>query len=157
MAKNIFDQWDSSFDVEGLQKDIAEAAQNTKEYEDVPHGKYEIAVEKMELKGTKKDNKPMVSIWMKIVSDGKYKGQLLFMNQVITRGFQIHIVNEFLRSLTEELEDAPVIEFKSFAQYAELLMDIHEAIADNFEYGVDYGENKGFDTFKITDIFPLDD
>ena len=158
MAKNIFDQWDSSFDAEGLQKEIAEAAQNSKDFEDVPHGKYEVSVEKMELRGTKKENKPMVSIWFKIVSDGKCKGQMIFMNQVITEGFQIHIVNEFLRSLTEELDDEFDISFHGYAKYAELLMDIHEAIADSFEYGLDYEQNKkGFDTFKITDIFPLDD
>ena len=40
----------------------------------------------------------MVTCWMKIV-EGEYKGSLIFMNQVVTQGFQIHIVNEFVRSL----------------------------------------------------------
>ena len=155
--KNIFAQWDNAVDVEGLQKDIDEASKNgTGSYKEVPHGKYEVSIEKMELKATKEKNNPMVSIWMKIC-DGEYKGSLIFMNQVITQGFQIHIVNEFLRSLTKDCA-VPDIEFKSYAQYAELLMDIHELIAESFEYALDYSATKkGFDTFTITEIFPLED
>ena len=157
--KNIYAQWDNVVDVEGLQKDIHEAEQNSGggNYKEVPHGKYEVAIEKMELKASKTNNNPMVSIWMKIC-DGEYKGSLIFMNQVIVQGFQIHIVNEFLRSLIRECADAPTVEFKTYAQYAELLMDIHELIADSFEYALDYGvTKKGFDTFEITEIFALED
>lgn len=155
--KNIFAQWDNAVDMEGLQKDIAEAKQNSKgDFKEVPHGQYEVSIEKMELKATKKGD-PMVSVWMKIVS-GDFKGSMIFMNQVITQGFQIHIVNEFLRSLIQDCTDAPVVEFKSYTQYNNLLMDIHELIADSFEYAVDYGQTKkGFDTFEITDIYALED
>lgn len=159
MENNIFAQWDNAVDVEGLQKDIHEAEQNGGgNFKEVPHGKYEVAIEKMELKATKEKKDPMVSIWMKIVSDGEFKGSLIFMNQVITQGFQIHIVNEFLRSLIKDCADAPVVEFKSYAQYAELLMDIHELVADSFEYGIDYGQTKkGFDTFEVIEVYPLED
>jgi len=154
--KNIFAQWDNAVDMEGLQKDIQDAAQNSGgNFKEVPHGKYEVSIEKMELKATKKGD-PMVSIWMKIC-DGEYEGSMIFMNQVITQGFQIHIVNEFLRSLTANCA-VPTIEFKSYAQYANLLMDIHELIADSFEYGLKYGKTKkGFNTFDITDVFALED
>lgn len=159
MEKNIFAQWDNAVDMDGLKKDIQEAAENGGgNFKEVPHGKYEVSIEKMELKATKEKQKPMVSIWMKIVGEGDFKGSLIFMNQVITEGFQIHIVNEFLRSLIQDCTDAPVVEFKSYAQYAELLMDIHELIAETFEYAVDYGQTKkGFDTFEITDVFALED
>ena len=159
MEKNIFAQWDNAVDVEGLQKDIHEAEQNGGgNFKEVPHGKYEVSIEKMELKATKEKKDPMVSIWMKIVSDGEFKKQLIFLNQVITQGFQIHIVNEFLRSLIKECADAPVVEFKSYAQYAELLMDIHELIADQFEYAINYGQTKkGFDTFEVLEVYPLED
>ena len=154
--KNIFAQWDNAVDVEGLQKDIKEAAENGGgNFKEVPHGNYEVSIEKMELRATKK-NDPMVSIWMKIC-DGEYKGSLIFMNQVITQGFQIHIVNEFLRSLTKDCA-VPTIEFKSYSQYAGLLMDIHELIAESFEYAVKYGQDKkGFNTFEITEIYALED
>jgi hypothetical protein len=109
----------------------------------------------MELKASKKGD-PMVSVWMKIVSDGEFKNSLIFMNQVITQGFQIHIVNEFLRSLTKDCA-VPDIEFKSYSQYANLIMDIHEMIADSFEYALDYGvTNKGFDTFEVLEVYALE-
>ena len=157
--KNIFAQWDNAVDMEGLQKDIQEAKENGGgNFKEVPHGKYEVSIEKMELKATKEKQKPMVSIWMKIVGDSEFKNSLIFMNQVITEGFQIHIVNEFLRSLVQDCADAPVVEFKSYSQYANLLMDIHELIAESFEYAVDYGQTKkGFDTFEITEVFALED
>lgn len=157
--KNIFAQWDNSVDMEGLQKDIQEAAENGGgNYKEVPHGSYEVAIEKMELKATKEKKDPMVSIWLKIVSDGDFKGSMIFMNQVIKQGFQIHIVNEFLRSLLKECANVPVVEFKSYAQYANLLMDIHELIAESFEYGLKYGQTKkGFDTFEITEVYALED
>ena len=153
---SIFEQWDNNFDTEGLKKDINEAAKNGgSTYENVPHGKYEVSVEKMELKASKKGD-PMVSIWFKVV-DGDHKGSMIFMNQVITKGFQIHIVNELMRDMVAKSTNAPAIDFKTFAQYSELIMDVHELIADSFEYGLDYGvTNKGFDTFKITDVFTLD-
>jgi hypothetical protein len=155
--ESIFDKWDKSIDTEGLAKDIEEAAKNGGgTFKDVPHGLYEVAVDKMELKASKKGD-PMVSIWFKIVSDGEYKGQRLFYNQVITKGFQVHNANELLRSLAEECTDAPEIAFHSYKQYADLIMDIHEAIDGKFEYALDYGENsKGYNTFKITEIFVLE-
>jgi hypothetical protein len=67
-------------------------------------------------------------------------------------------VNEFLRAIVQDCADAPVVEFRSYAQYAELLMDIHEAVADSFEYALDYGQTKkGFDTFEITEVYALED
>ena len=159
MAQDMFSKWDSAIDTEGLQKDVADAAANggSGNYKEVPHGNYEVAVQQMELKASKKGD-PMVSIWFKVVSDGEYKGSLIFFNQVITQGFQIHIANEMLRAMVSEMEDAPVIEFKTYKQYAELIMDVFEAIDDNFEFALKYGKGKkDFSTYEITDVFPLED
>lgn len=154
---NIFDKWDNSIDVEGLAKDVQEAAENGGDYKEVPHGDYEVAVQQMELKASKKGD-PMVSIWFKVVSEGEFKGSLIFFNQVITQGFQVHIVNELLRSMVSEMEDAPVIEFKSYKQYSNLLMDIFEEISDNFEFALAYKKGKkDFSTFEITEVYVLED
>ena len=156
----MFSKWDEVFDTEGLQKDIEEAAQkggNSDGFKEVPHGNYEVAVQQMELKASKKGD-PMVSIWFKIVS-GEYKNSLIFYNQVVTQGFQIHMVNKMLRKMTEGMADAPVIDFKSYKQYGELLMDIVEAVADDFEYGLKYAansKNKDFSTYEITEVFTLE-
>ena len=161
MAQDMFSKWDKEIDTEGLQKDVEEAAANGGQgnYKEVPHGNYEVAVQQMELKASKKGD-PMVSIWFKIVSDGEYKGSMIFYNQVITQGTGLHINNEMLRKMVSEMgTDAPVIELKSFEQYSELLMDIFEAVADNFEYGLKYTankKNKDFSDFEITDVFVLE-
>lgn len=156
----MFSKWDQAIDTAGLQKDVEEAAKNPNSgnFKEVPHGNYEVAINQMELKASKKGD-PMVSIWFKIVSDGEFKGSMIFYNQVITQGFQIHMVNEMLRKMTEEMEDAPVVEFVTYKQYSELLMDIFEAVSDNFEYGLKYtanSKNKDFSNYEITDVFVLE-
>ena len=156
----MFSKWDKEIDIDGLNEDVKAAANGSGgNYKEVPHGNYEVAVQQMELKESKK-GKPMVSIWFKIVSDGEYKGSMIFYNQVIDNGTGLHINNEMLRKMVSEMgTDAPVIELKSFEQYSELLMDIFEAVADNFEYGLKYTankKNKDFSDFEITDVFVLE-
>lgn len=147
-----FSKFDKKVDLEGLKNDIADAEENGGgNFKEVPLGTYEVAITKLELGESKKDD-PMVKVWFKIVSEGEFKNSLIFMNQVITQGFQIHIVNEFLRSLETDVD----ITFESYSQYADMLMDVFEEIEGNYEYGLKYGENKGFNTFEITDIFELD-
>ena len=143
-----FSKFDKKVDLEGLKKDIEDSANN--DFKEVPLGNYEVAITKLEL-GESSKGDPMVKVWFKIL-EGEYKGSLIFMNQVVTKGFQIHIVDEFLRSLDTDID----IAFESYSQYAELLADVYEAIEGNFEYALEYGENKGFNTFKIIDVFELD-
>lgn len=144
-----FSKFDKAIDIEGLKQDVAGAAENgggTRK--EVPHGTYEVKIEKLELSVTKKAGDPMFVCWMRILN-GEYEKSMLFMNQVITQGFQIHIANEFLRSLDSGVE----IEFASYSQYAQLLMDVAEAIDGQLEYAVEYGESKGYNTFKISEVF----
>ena len=159
MTQNMFDKWDKAIDTEGLAKDVAEAAENGGQgnYKEVPHGDYEVAIQQMELKASKKGD-PMVSIWFKVVS-GEYKGSIIFYNQVITQGFQIHNCNEMLRKIASEMKEKPVIEFRTYKQYGELLMDIFEAVEDNYEYGLHYTankKNKQFSDFKVTEVYVLE-
>jgi len=151
MAENIWSKFDKAIDVTGLRKDVKEAAENggTGEFKEVPHGTYEVKVEKMELKASKKGD-PMVVIWFSIL-EGEYKNYKLFMNQVITQGFQIHIVNELLRAMDSGID----IEFQNFEQYGNLLLDIHEAIDGKLEFALEYGEKKGFNTFKIKEVYEV--
>lgn len=159
MTQNMFDKWDKAIDTEGLAKDVAEAAENGGQgnYKEVPHGDYEVVIQQMELKASKKGD-PMVSIWFKVVS-GDYKGSIIFYNQVITQGFQIHNCNEMLRKIASEMKEKPVIEFRTYKQYGELLMDIFEAVEDNYEYGLHYTankKNKQFSDFKVTEVYVLE-
>ena len=145
---DMFEKWNSNIDLAGLQKDIKDAQDNNKEFEAVPHGEYEVKLDKLELKATKKGD-PMVSAWFTILN-GKYKNSKLFMNQVVTQGFQIHIVNEFLRSMGTDLN----IDFVDYKQYAELLLDVAEFCDENnLEFAIKYEDNKGYDKFTITEVF----
>lgn len=145
---DIFEKWNSNADLAGLQKDIKDAQDNNREYDEVPHGEYEVKLDKLELKATKKGD-PMVSAWFTIL-EGKYKKSKLFMNQVVTQGFQIHIVNEFLRSMCTDLN----IEFIDYKQYADLLLDVAEFCDENnLEFALKYEDNKGYSKFSITEVF----
>ena len=145
---DMFEKWNSNVDLAGLQKDVKDAQDNKGEYEAVPHGEYEVKVDKIELKSSKKGD-PMVSIWFTIL-EGKFKKSKLFLNQVITKGFQIHIVNELLKSMKTDLN----IEFVDYKQYAELLLDVaEECDSNNLEFALKYEDNKGYDKFTITEVF----
>lgn len=140
-----FSKFDNAVDLEGLKKDIADSADG--DFKEVPYGDYEVAINKLEL-GESKKGDPMVKIWFKIL-EGEYKGSLIFMNQVITKGFQIHIVDEFLKSLETDVD----VKFESYSQYADMLLDVFEAVDGKLEFALEYGENKGFSTFKIKEVF----
>ena len=148
MNTSIFDKFDKMVDVEGLKQDAKDAAENKMEFKEVPEGRYEVKIDKMELTESKK-GRPMLTVWMKIL-EGEYKGQLIFYNQVVDMGFGLHNANEFLRSLDSGLD----VTFENFRQYGNLIMDIHEAIDGKLEYGLKYGKNsKGYNTYEITDVF----
>lgn len=150
-TNNIWDKFDNAIDTKGLAADVKDAQENGTSYKDVPHGDYEVKIDKLELTASKASD-PMVSVWFKVLT-GEYKGSRIFMNQVITQGFQIHIVNEFLRSLDTDIN----IEFVTYRQYGNLLMDVMEAIDGNLEYGLHYGEGKkGFSTYEITEVFEVE-
>jgi hypothetical protein len=148
----IFDKWNKSIDVAGLQKDIAEADQQSGsgDYKEVPDGTYEVKIEKIELKASSKGD-PMVSMWFRILS-GDFKNSMIFMNQVVTQGFQISQLNRFLKSL--QAVDDDQIEFKDYSQYNDLLMDIFEEVDGTLEFLLNYGTNKkGYHTYKIEDVY----
>ncbi|MBP2654230.1 MAG: hypothetical protein H6Q73_1799 [Firmicutes bacterium] len=147
---NIWEKWDKKIDIAGLKDDVKKAAENKPDYKDVPKGKYEVKITKLELRASKKSDEPMLACWMKIIA-GQYKGQYVFYYQMLTTGFGIHAANGFLRSLDSNVD----IAFDNFKQYNDMLMDIMEAIeTEKLEYVIDYGENdKGYKTYKIEDVF----
>ena len=150
MSEFDFSRFDDELDLEELAQAIdasEKGAGSNGDFKEVPLGNYEAKIDKLEL-SVSKSGKPMLTCWFKILA-GEFKNSRLFMNQVIEQGFQIHIANDFLRSLDSGLE----IKFKTFKQYEQMVMDVAEAI-DGLEYAVKYGEtSKGFKTFEITDVF----
>lgn len=153
---SIFDEFDQQFDLEGLKKEEAEAKERgTGDYPEVPWGDYVVKVEQAELKKAKTSGKPMVSIWFKI-TEGEFKNSMIFYNQVIASGFGLHMADEFLRSLETEVN----VEFESFSQYADMILDVAEA-AQEFEYHLKYSERKAkngnsYNDYEIVEVFEVE-
>jgi hypothetical protein len=92
---------------------------------------------------------PMAKVWFDILA-GDYKGQKIFMNQMLTSGFGIHKMNELLNSLETGI---PVV-FENFQQYADLFKQIFDAVDNKAEFQLAYGQNnKGFSTYTIVQRF----
>lgn len=153
MGENIFEKFNSMMDIAGLKQDVESAKNNTGEFVEVPKGDYEVKVVKIELGETGEKSKtpgmPMAKVWFEIVA-GEFKNQKIFMNQMLTSGFGIHKMNEFLMSLET---DIPVV-FENFTQYADLFTQIFDSVDNKAEYQLEYSENaKGYSTYTIVKRF----
>lgn len=153
MGENIFEKFNSMIDVEGLKKDVATAAESSGDFVEVPKGDYEVKVTKIELGETGEKSKtpgmPMAKVWFDILA-GDFKGQKIFMNQMLTTGFGIHKMNEFLDSL----ETGITVQFENFEQYDDLFKQIFDAVDGKAEFQLSYGENnKGYSTYTIVQRF----
>lgn len=147
-----FDKIDRSVDLKGLQADVEEARKNGGgDFPTIPAGKYEARVETLEIKGTKKDNRPMLAASFKILS-GEYKNQRLFMNRVLygtkNDGSMIKSAEGWLASLDSGIATA----FESYKQFNQVVLDVAEAIDGKLEYVVDYDPNR-FNSISIDEVF----
>lgn len=147
-----YSKFDDMVDLKGLKNDVKEAEDKGSSFDEVPHGSYEVKIDKMELTESKNGD-PMVTIWFKIL-EGKQKDRLIFMNQVIIKGFQVHLMNVFLKSFDTDAD----VHFETYTQYAKLIEYIKDYIGMNgLEFELEYGERKGYNTFKIVQVFEPDD
>lgn len=149
MGNDIFSKWNEQIDGAKMAKEVKEVAANSGDYREVPVGDYEVKVEKMELKESK-NGAPMVAIQFRIL-EGEFKNSCLFMNQVVTQPFQIHIVNQFMKSLDSGVD----VDFDgNFEHYNNMILDIHEAIdKDKLEFLLSYTERKGYPNYRIKEVF----
>ena len=153
MNENIFEKFNSMIDVEGLKQDVETAASNDGEFVEVPKGDYEVKIVKIEIGETGEKSKtpgmPMAKVWFEVLA-GEYKGQKIFMNQMLTSGFGIHKMNEFLNSL----ETGIAVQFENFAQYADLFAQIFAEVDGKAEFQLAYGVNsKNYATYTIVQRF----
>ena len=150
-----FSKFDKNVDIEGLKKDVKEAEKNqpSGDYPEIPKGRYEVEI-KLEMKETKKDPRPMVSVDAKIL-EGEFKKSHLFMNRVIygtkNDANMINSIVGWLKKLGTDIE----IEFEGYGPFADLVMDIAEAIDGKFEYLIEY-DPKAFNTISILEVFEVE-
>lgn len=150
-----FDKIDKSVDLEGLRKDVAEASANgTGDFPTIPAGTYEVKLVSLEIKGTKKDNRPMLAASFKILT-GEYKNQRLFMNRVLYGTKNDGNMIKSAVGWLETLESGVPVSFEGYKQFNQLVMDVAEAIDGNLEYAVDYDDDQ-FNSIKITDVFEVE-
>ena len=151
-----FSNFDKKVDVEGLKKDVQEAEKNGQsgDYPEIPKGKYEVKFENIEMRATKKDGRPMLSVQARIL-EGDFKKKCVFMNRVLfgtkNDGNMIASAKGWLKKLGTNID----IEFENYSQFAELVMDVAEAVEDNFEYLIEY-DPEAFNQITIKDVFEVE-
>jgi hypothetical protein len=155
MGNEMFAKFNSMIDVEGLKNDVASVSTKTGDFVEVPHGDYEVKVVKIELGATGEKSKmpgaPMAKVWFEVLA-GEFKGQKIFMNQMLTSAFGIHKFNEFMTSLESGI---PVV-FENFEQYADLMKQVFNAIDGKGEYQLAYTanpKNANFSEYNIVQRF----
>lgn len=156
---SIFDKFDKEVDLEKIEQQKKEAAENS--YEAVPVGKYITKIENMEL-GMTRDKRPMFKVQMRIVEGcgdkeneflSKYKKNkpCIFMNRVIfgtkNDGSMIQSVETWLAKI---FPDDPIV-FNGYAGFAEQILDAAED-CEGLEFEVEYDDSK-FNSISITDVF----
>ena len=152
-----FSKIDKTVDLKGLQADVEEAKKNGGgDFPTIPAGKYEVKVETLEIKGTKADpNRPMLAVSFKILS-GEYKNQRIFMNRVLygTKNDKNMIASAM--GFLDKLDSGVPVSFTSYKQFAQLVLDIAEAIDGKLEYAVDYDDTR-FNSVSIDEVFEVED
>jgi len=121
----------------------------------IPAGKYEVKLESMEIKGTKADpNRPMLAVSFKILS-GEFKNQRLFMNRVLygTKNDKNMIASAM--GFLEKLDSGVPVSFTSYKQFAQLVLDVAEAIDGTLEYAVDYDDSR-FNSITVEEVFEVE-
>ena len=158
---SIFDKYASKINAEELkasQKEIQENASGGGDYPEVPVGKYEVKVEKLECKKAKVSGNPMVSIWFKILT-GNHENSMIFYNGVFHEDWMRHRVVKMLSALLDdnshEGEINLILKSNDVEYINNFVMDIHEEIDGKFEYLLNYGESKGYKTYTIEEVYEV--
>ena len=147
-------KFNDSVDLKGLREDIKNADPSKPDYPEVPAGDYEVELASLEMRATKREGKPMVSMSFKILT-GEYKGQHLFDNKVIygtkNTAQSIKQVEGFLDTLESGIE----ISFHDYDQFDEVVMDVFEAVEGKVEYVVEYDPDEFF-RISVKEAFDVD-
>lgn len=146
-----FSKFDNAINQAELSKQLEEAKNNPQQTDrEVPAGDYTVKIEKMEL-GATKDGRPMFKVQCRIL-DGEFKKWCLFMNRVIYGTKNDANMIASVIGWLEKLEADVQVEFKTYSQFADLVLDIFEEVADAVELDVEYDPD-AFNSISIKDVF----
>ena len=153
-----FNKFDQMVNNDELKKQMEAAP----EYDDVPAGTYMVVIDKMEVKPTKNGDKLMFAVQMGITetldAPKKQDKRKIFFNRVIcgnkttekwNDGVAIKGVMTWIEKI---LDDGDSIEFKSYSQFADEVLDIYQDICPNVELKIDYDPD-AFNPVSIVEVF----
>ncbi|CDR51761.1 DUF669 domain-containing protein [Staphylococcus schweitzeri] len=151
-----WDKFDKQVDNEEIKNAINDAKNS--DFPDIPDGEYEVALENMVLKQSKKGD-PMLTITF-VILEGEFTDEKIWYNGVMQPsndkaiGYQVHKNNVMLRSLLDQdEEDESTVFFKGFKQYNDLVLDLAEELVDS-ELALEIKtDKKGYQQYKITEVF----
>ena len=146
-----FTKFDSMINEAELAKQLEEAKNNAPQTnKEVPAGNYTVKIEKMEV-GATKDGRPMFKVQCRIL-EGEFKKWCIFLNRVIygTKN-DANMISSVIGWL-QKLEPSMTVEFKNYSQFADLVLDIFEEVADAVELDVEYDPN-AFNSISIEEVF----
>ena len=146
---DMFDKFDTEFDTQQIAAD-AIAAANSGEYVEPPCDVYEVKITYLGVGEAKKSGNPMAKVTFEIVA-GELTGRRIYMNQVINKGFQTHLCNEFLRSLKTSIP----VQFTTYREYNRTMIDIKaECDERKLTFQLNFSKDKkNYNVFKIEDVF----
>ena len=153
---NIWEQFDNNTDLAAFEEGVKNAENQSSDFEDLPHGKYEVALDNIELKPTKKKGDPMIVSVFKVI-EGPHKNRLIWVNQVVDTPVKMNIGLNFINSMKPDTK-VSFDKTKGMAGLAESLVDAGEEISKTKEFVLDFGQNKkGYDQYTIETVFELED
>lgn len=150
---NMFAEWDKAYDAKEMKKEVKEAAEKNKDFDELKPDTYPVYIKQMELTETKTTKAPMLAIQLK-VSEGEFNGRMMFINFVLTSPYVIHKANTFLKSLGSDV----TVEFDSYGQYADMVEDIynwteqHQCDYD-VEYSIVESKGKSYNEYKVKAVY----
>jgi hypothetical protein len=157
---SIFEKYADKINADELKASQQEIQANASggQREEVPVGKYEVKVDKLECKMSKSNNL-MVSIWFRIMT-GKFEKSVIFYNGVFNQDWMRHRVAKMLSDLLDSGDTTAQINLLLKSNDMKLIndfcMDIHESIDGRLEYLLDYGLSKGYNTYSIEEVFDVE-
>lgn len=153
-----FDKFDQMVNKDDLKKQMEAAP----EYDDVPAGTYMAVIDKMEIKETKNHDKLMLAVQMGITetlnAPKKQDKRKIFFNRVIcgnktterwNDGIAIKGVISWIEKL---LDEGDTIEFKSYGQLADEVLDIYQDICPQISLKIQYDPD-AFNPIEILEVF----
>jgi hypothetical protein len=162
-----FSKFDATINQDELNKQLEEAKNNAPQGDslETPAGNYVAKVEKMEL-GATKDGRPMFKVQLRVIEAGenanddvidylkhfKNKKPCLFMNRVIYGTKNDANMIQSVIGWLQKLEPSVTVEFKNYSQFADLILDIFEEVADAVELDVNYDPDS-FNSISIEEVF----